>query len=170
MSPRKPRRPGRASSDAERRALAKASGRRTSSRPAPRTRAGFATLWCDGGSRGNPGPAAIGYVLNDADGTELARHAAPIGEATAGAAEYLALEAGLTCAVALGVDRLDARSDSKLVVDHLNGDRVPRNADLAPLCTRVVDVAQQLGTVTFTWIPADGNGDAHALVAQELGV
>src|SRR5690242_3379843 len=67
------RRHGRANSDAERRALAKAGGRRTGPPPRP-PRAGYALLWTDGGSRGNPGPAAIGYVLAAADGTLLAAH------------------------------------------------------------------------------------------------
>jgi hypothetical protein len=91
---RPPRRHGRANSDAERRGLAKASGRRAGPRPrAPR--AGFAVLATDGGLRGNPGPAAIGYVLAAADGTVLVSHGEAIGVARANVAEYRALLAGL---------------------------------------------------------------------------
>jgi ribonuclease HI len=82
---RRPDRGGRANSDTERRALAKASERRTV-RPAPVPRIGYAVLSTDGGSRGNPGPAAIGYALAAADGTVLAAHGEVIGIAGANVA------------------------------------------------------------------------------------
>ena len=125
-------------------------------------------LWTDGGSRGNPGPAAIGYVLVGADGTVLAECAAPIGVAGANVAEYRALLAGLEHARRLGLDRVDARCDARLVVDHVTGVREPANPRLRALCDRVRDEAQHIGTVALTWIPADANGRAHALVAEAL--
>ena len=164
---RSPRKRGRANSDAERRALAKASGRRTG--PPPRApRPGFAVLSTDGGSRGNPGPAAIGYVLDAADGTQLAAHGEAIGVAGANVAEYRALLAGLEHAIGLGLDRIDARCDARLVVEHVAEGREPANPRLRELCAAVRDAAERIGTVAFTWVPADANGRAHALVADAL--
>jgi ribonuclease HI len=161
------RRRGRANSDAERRALAKASGRRT--KPAPRPpRPGYAVLSTDGGSRGNPGPAAIGYVLVAADGRVLAARGEAIGVAGANVAEYRALLAGLEHASGLGLDRVDARCDARLVVEHVSGGRDPANPRLRELCGAVREAAERIGTVVFTWVPAEANGDAHALVAQAL--
>jgi ribonuclease HI len=164
---RRARRRGRANSDAERRALAKASGRRTG--PPPRApRPGFAVLFTDGGSRGNPGPAAIGYVLASADGTPLAAHGETIGVAGANVAEYRALLAGLVHASGLGLERVDARCDARLVVEHVTGGREPANPRLRELCGAVREAAERIGTVVFTWVPAEANGRAHALVAEAL--
>jgi ribonuclease HI len=161
------RKHGRANSDAERRALAKASGRRSG--PPPRVpRPGFAVLATDGGSRGNPGPAAIGYVLTAADGTVLAAHGEAIGIAGANVAEYRALIAGLAHASELGLDRVEARCDARLVVDHVTGGREPANPRLRALCDAVRDASERIGTVAFTWVPADANGPAHELVAEAL--
>jgi ribonuclease HI len=168
QGPRRPRRRGRANSDAERRALAKASGRRTGPPPAA-PRPGFAVLSTDGGSRGNPGPAAIGYVLAAADGTVLATHGEAIGVAGANVAEYAALLAGLARAVALGLDRVDARCDARLIVEQVTGGREPPNPRLRELCGEVREAAARIGTVVFTWVPAEANGRAHALVAEALG-
>jgi ribonuclease HI len=164
---RSPRKRGRANSDAERRALAKASGRRTG--PPPRApRPGFAVLWTDGGSRGNPGPAALGYVLDGADGAPLAAHGEAIGVAGANVAEYRALLAGLERAIGLGLERVDARCDARLVVEHVSGAREPANPRLRELCVAVRDAAERIGTVVFTWVPAESNSRAHALVAEAL--
>jgi ribonuclease HI len=161
------RRRGRANSDAERRALAKTSGRRKG--PAPRApRRGYAVLSTDGGSRGNPGPAAIGYVLVAADGTLLAAHGEAIGVAGANVAEYRALLAGLQCAGRLGLDQVDARCDARLVVEQITGSREPANPRLRELCTAVREAAERIGTVVFTWVAAEANGRAHALVAEAL--
>ena len=71
-----------------------------------------ARLSTDGGARGNPGPAAYGYVLEAEDGTVLAARGEPIGVATNNVAEYRALLAGLERAVELGMDELEVVSDS----------------------------------------------------------
>jgi ribonuclease HI len=161
------RRRGLANSDAERRALAKASGRRSG--PPPRApRRGYAVLSTDGGSRGNPGPAAIGYVVTAASGTLLAAHGEAIGVAGANVAEYRALLAGLQHASGLGLDRVEARCDARLVVEQVTGSRDPANPRLRALCGAVRETAERIGTVVFTWVPAEANRDAHALVAEAL--
>src|SRR3954462_15196123 len=164
---RSKRRPGGANSDAERRALAKASGRRTG--PPPRApRPGDAGLSTDRGSRGNPGPAAIGYVLAAADGTVLAAHGEAIGVAGANVAEYRALLAGLEHAVRLGRHRVEARCDARLVVEQVTGAREAANPRLRELCDASREAAQRIGTVVFTWVPAEANGRAHPFVAEAL--
>ena len=164
---RRPRRRGRANSDAERRALAKAGGRRSAPPPRP-PRDGFAVLSTDGGSRGNPGPAAIGYVLAAAGGAPLAAHGEAIGVAGANVAEYRALLAGLERARSLGLTQVDVRCDARLIVAQLTGGRAPANPRLRDLCDAVKEAAERIGTVVFTWVPAEANGEAHALVACAL--
>lgn len=164
---RRPRRKGRATKDAERRALAKAHA--APSRPVKPPRAGFAVLHVDGGARGAPGPAAIGYVLDDETGARLAEQAEAIGTAGAAEAEYRALLAGLIRAHELGVRRLTARSDSRLLVAHVSGGRHIRSARLIELADEITDTRMRIGTVLFEWIPASANTEAHRLVASVLG-
>lgn len=163
---RAPRRKGRASSDAERRALAKANA--VPARPSAPPSEGFAVLHADGGARGAPGPAAIGYVLDDAQGTRVAAHAEAIGVAAAAEAEYRALLAGLERALELGITRLSARSDSRLLIGHVKGERRMRSARLVALAAEIDDARMRVGTVLFEWVPAAANGDAHELVARVL--
>jgi ribonuclease HI len=163
---RRPRRKGRATKDAERRALAKANAR--PDHPVRPPLAGFAVLHVDGGARGAPGPAAIGYLVDDEAGTRLAEHAEAIGTTTAAEAEYRALLAGLTHAHELGLARVTARSDSRLLIGHCNGERHIRNPRLLELETEIADQRMRIGTVFFEWIPATANGEAHQLVARVL--
>jgi ribonuclease HI len=163
---RRPRRRGRATKDAERRALAKANAR--PDRPTKPPRPGFAVLHVDGGARGAPGPAAIGYLVEDEAGVRLAEHAEEIGTASAAEAEYRALLAGLTRAHELGLARLTARSDSRLLIAHVNGERTVRNPRLLALEGDIADCRMRIGTVLFEWIPAAANGEAHQLVAGVL--
>jgi ribonuclease HI len=163
---RRPRRKGRATKDSERRALAKANAK--AARPARSARPGFALLHVDGGARGAPGLAAIGYLVEDETGTRLAEHAESIGTASAAEAEYRALLAGLTCANELGLDRVTARSDSRLLIAHVNGERHIRNARLLALEADITELRMRIGTVLFEWIPATANSEAHQLVAGVL--
>ncbi len=166
-SRRRPRRAGRANSDAERRALAKAN-----SQPprwtAEEARPGFAMLTVDGGARQHPHAAAIGYVLVAADGSPLASHAEAIGPVSAVLAEYRALLAGLRHTLELGIDLVEVRSDSKLLVAHLNGERTPCNRKLVALGEELADLITIIGTVSVAWVPSETTGAAHALVAEAL--
>jgi ribonuclease HI len=107
-------------------------------------------------------------VLAAADGTPLAAHGEAIGVAGANVAEYRALLAGLEHACDLGLDRVDARCDSRLVVEHVTGGREPANPRLRELCRAVREAAERIGTVVFTWVPAEANARAHALVTEAL--
>jgi len=163
---RRPRRKGGATKDTQRRALAKAHAR--SDRPTVPPRPGFALLCTDGGARGTPGPAAIGYVIDDHAGVRVAEHAERIGTTTAAEAEYRALLAGLARAHELGFRRVTARSDSKLLIAHVNGNGHVRNARLLGLAAEITDWRMRIGTVLFDWVPATANGGAHRLVADAL--
>ena len=92
-----------------------------------------ATLYTDGGSRGNPGPAAFAYVLEADDGTVLAAHGETIGVATNNVAEYRGLVAGLAKAVELAVSDVEVVSDSELLVKQMLGEYKVKNEALREL-------------------------------------
>ena len=81
-----------------------------------------ARLFTDGGARGNPGPAAYGFVVEAEDGTVLAARGESIGVATNNVAEYRGLVAGLEAAAELGLDELEVVSDSELLVRQMRGE------------------------------------------------
>jgi len=126
-----------------------------------------AVLCTDGGARGNPGPAAIGVVLNIV-------HERPveisdvIGETTNNVAEYRALLRGLEEARRRGVTDLECRLDSELVVKQLNRVYKVRDADLAPLFIRVWNAAQAFRHIQFRSIPREENREADRLVNAAL--
>jgi ribonuclease HI len=161
------RRAGKTLKDAERRRLGKA--RRAARAPgAPEAPPGAATLWCDGGSRGNPGPAACGFVLESADGRQLASAGTSIGRATVAVAEYRALLAGLGATLDHGLGAVEVRTDSRLVVAQMTGGAPVRSRAVKPLHAEARELAMRIGTVAYRWVPAEQNGAADALVAAVL--
>jgi probable phosphoglycerate mutase len=127
-----------------------------------------AKLWTDGGARGNPGPAAYAYVLEDEDGDSLAAHGEAIGVATNNVAEYSALIAGLEKAVELGVDSLEVISDSELMVKQMRGEYKVKNEALRELSVRAGRLARQLGSVRYTAVRREHNELADRLVNEAL--
>ena len=127
-----------------------------------------ARLSTDGGARGNPGPAAYGYVLEAADGTVLAAHGEAIGVATNNVAEYRALVAGLRKAVELHVGELEVVSDSELVVHQMRGEWKIKNEALRALWAEAQDIATELGTVRYTAVRREHNELADRLVNEAL--
>ena len=103
-----------------------------------------ARLFTDGGARGNPGPAAYGFVLEDDGGTVLAAHGEAIGVATNNVAEYSALLAGLERAAELGVDELEVVSDSELMVKQMTGVYRVKNEALRDLSLEASRRARKL--------------------------
>src|SRR3712207_1746899 len=97
-------------------------------------------LFTDGGSRGNPGPAAYGYVL-ERDGDVLAAHGESIGVATNNVAEYSGLIAGLRKAVELGLPAIEVVSDSQLMVKQMSGEYKVKNEALRELFLEASRVA-----------------------------
>jgi ribonuclease HI len=127
-----------------------------------------ARLSTDGGARGNPGPAAYGYVLETEDGTILAAHGERIGVATNNVAEYSALIAGLERALELGVDDVEVVSDSELLVKQMTGEYRVKNETLRELNDRASRLARRLGEVTYTAVRREHNELADRLVNEAL--
>ena len=127
-----------------------------------------ARLSTDGGARGNPGPAAYGYVLEAEDGTVLDARGEAIGVATNNVAEYRALVAGLAKAVELAVDELEVVSDSELVVKQMRGEYKVKNAALAGLKAEAESLARRLPKVVYTAVRREHNELADRLVNEAL--
>jgi ribonuclease HI len=127
-----------------------------------------ARLFTDGGSRGNPGPAAAAYVLEAEDGHVLAAHGEAIGVATNNVAEYRALVAGLAKAIERGVDELEVVSDSELLVKQMNGEYRVKNAALVELSLEAAHIARRLRTVRYTAVRRVDNELADRLVNEAL--
>jgi ribonuclease H / adenosylcobalamin/alpha-ribazole phosphatase len=127
-----------------------------------------ARLSTDGGARGNPGPAAYGYVLEAEDGTVLAAHGERIGTATNNVAEYRALVAGLEKALELHVDEVEVVSDSELVVKQMRGEYKVKNEALRELAEEAASLARQLGSVRYTAVRREHNELADRLVNEAL--
>ncbi|HET6937144.1 MAG TPA: bifunctional RNase H/acid phosphatase [Nocardioides sp.] len=122
----------------------------------------------DGGSRGNPGPAAYGAVLRDAaTGEVIAEDGTTIGVATNNVAEYSGLIAGLRLAEEFAPDAdIEVRMDSKLVVEQMSGRWKIRHPDMRPLAAEANRLAP-FGT-TYTWVPRESNKHADRLVNEAL--
>jgi ribonuclease HI len=127
-----------------------------------------ARLSTDGGARGNPGPAAYGYVLEAGDGTVLDARGEAIGVATNNVAEYRALVAGLEKAVELGVDDLEVVSDSELMVKQMRGEYRVKNEALRELSTQAARLGRQLASVSYTAVRREHNELADRLVNDAL--
>ena len=127
-----------------------------------------ARLATDGGARGNPGPAAFAYVLEAEDGTVLDARGEAIGVATNNVAEYSALVAGLRRAVEKGVDELEVRSDSELMVKQMRGEYRVKNRDLQALFLEASRLAGQVGAVRYEHVRREQNATADGLVNDAL--
>ena len=127
-----------------------------------------ARLSTDGGSRGNPGPAAYGYVLKSEDGHVLDARGETIGVATNNVAEYRGLIAGLEKAVEAGVDELEVVSDSELLVNQMRGDYKVKNEALRELVAEASALADRLRKVRYTAVRREHNELADQLVNDAL--
>jgi ribonuclease HI len=127
-----------------------------------------ATLYTDGGARGNPGPAAAAYVLETDDGTVLEARGEVIGVATNNVAEYRALLAGLAKALERGVDEVEVVSDSELLVKQMNGEYRVKHAALIELSLEAARLARQIGKVRYRSVRRTENELADRLVNEAL--
>jgi probable phosphoglycerate mutase len=127
-----------------------------------------ARLSTDGGARGNPGPAAFGYVLEAEDGSVLDARGESIGIATNNVAEYRALLAGLASAIEAGVGELEVVSDSELLVKQMRGEYKVKNAALRELSLEAARLARRIGRVTYTAVRREHNELADRLVNEAL--
>ena len=122
----------------------------------------------DGGSRGNPGRAAYGALVKDADtGLVLAEEGTTIGVASNNVAEYRGLIAGLTMAAEVAPDAdVEVRMDSRLVVEQMSGTWKIKHPDMRPLAMEANRLAP-FGT-TYTWVPREQNKHADRLANEAL--
>jgi ribonuclease HI len=127
-----------------------------------------ARLFTDGGARGNPGPAAYGFVLEAEDGTVLAAEGEAIGVATNNVAEYSGLVAGLRRAAELQVGEVEVVSDSELLVKQMNGEYRVKNEALRELSLAAARLARQVGKVSYTAVRREHNELADRLVNEAL--
>ena len=135
---RQPRRKGGTKTDGERRQLARSSRHAGAASPLP---SDWALLLCDGGSRGNPGPAAVAAVLVAPSGAVLQTASEAIGRATAAEAEYRAILLGLELATANRADPIEVRSDSQLAITAVER-KAPDDAGLAALVHQIRSLAR----------------------------
>lgn len=126
-----------------------------------------AVLYTDGGARGNPGPAGIGYVILLEDGREIAA-GEYIGEATNNQAEYRALLAGMQRARKEKIEELECRLDSELVVKQLNGEYRVKDVDLKPRFEEVKSLAAAFFHISFTHVLREKNKPADKLVNKAV--
>jgi ribonuclease HI len=128
-------------------------------------------LYCDGGSRGNPGPSAIGAVVFDAgiDPPQLlASVSERIGITTNNVAEYRALIAGLEAVVPLGARIVHVRADSLLMIKQLRGEYRVKHANLKPLHAQACRLLAAYEIVDLRHVPREENTEADALVNAAL--
>jgi len=127
-----------------------------------------ARLFTDGGARGNPGPAAYGFVLETEDGTVLAAEGRAIGVATNNVAEYSGLVAGLRKAVELHVPDVEVVSDSELLVKQMRGEYRVKNETLRALFVEASTLARTLDSVEYRHVKRAHNELADRLVNEAL--
>ena len=127
-----------------------------------------ATLFADGGSRGNPGPAASAAVLIDAAGETIEEVDAYLGIATNNVAEWTALLLGLQAAQRRGIRRLTVRLDSELVVKQLRGEYRVKHPDLQPLHRRASALLRGFDEIDLRHVPRKQNAVADRLVNRVL--
>ncbi len=122
----------------------------------------------DGGSRGNPGPAAIAAVASAPSGKVLAERSERIGEATNNVAEYRAVLLGIELARELGADELELVGDSQLIVEQVRGNYKVKQEHLRPLHSRVTKALDGWKRWSIRHVKRDENARADELLNEAL--
>ena len=126
------------------------------------------TVHVDGGSRGNPGPAAIAAVLSDENGELIDSAGAVIGRATNNVAEYRALLFGIERAAALGATDLDLVGDSELIVKQVRGEYKVKDPNMKPLHAAVEAALADFDSWSIRHVKRHLNAEADRLVNESL--
>ncbi len=129
---------------------------------------GVWSLYCDGASRGNPGPAGAGAALTDPQGATVARLTRFLGVTTNNVAEYQALILGLKEAARLGVRKLQVFADSELLVRQLNGQYRVKSPHLLPLWRQAQNELKNFKAFTVSHVPRAENRLADELANQAI--
>ncbi len=122
----------------------------------------------DGGARGNPGPAAIGAVVQDANGEVLEEHGERIGIASNNVAEYRALLLGIARAAKLGADELELVGDSELIVRQVKGEYKVKDATMRELHGEVKRALRPFDSWSIRHVRRELNTEADRLVNAVL--
>ena len=122
----------------------------------------------DGGSRGNPGPAAAAAVLSTPDGDVVDEAAVTLGRATNNVAEYRGLLLGLERAKALGATEVEVVNDSELIAHQVTGRYKVKHPDMKPLHAKALAALEGFERWSIKPVPRAQNADADALVNQAL--
>ena len=122
----------------------------------------------DGGSRGNPGPAAAAAVVSSPEGEVLDEASTVLGRATNNVAEYRGLLLGLERAKTLGATEVDVVNDSELVARQVNGIYKVKHPDMRPLYLDAMNALREFDRWSIRSVPRAQNADADALVNQAL--
>jgi len=125
-------------------------------------------LYTDGGSRGNPGPSAGGYVLMNSDNNILVKRGVYLGVTTNNQAEYKALKLGLEEVLKKQIKHVDVYMDSLLIVNQMLGNYKVKNNDLRPIYDEVNKLIRLFDQTTFTHIPRELNKIADDMVNKAL--
>lgn len=127
-----------------------------------------AKLFADGGSRGNPGPSASGFVLLDMHDNIIYEGGVYLGVTTNNQAEYRALKFGLEEAIKRHIKELQVFMDSMLVINQMKGTYRVKNADIKPVYQNITHLLQSFDKVTFTHVPRELNKLADSMVNEVL--
>ena len=122
----------------------------------------------DGASRGNPGPAAYGIVVDAADGSKLAGFSRYLGKATNNVAEYQGLLAALEYALQNGYSRVQVQTDSELLALQIQGVYKVKSPGLKPLCERARQLIARLDSFSIEHVPREQNREADRLANLAL--
>lgn len=125
-------------------------------------------VFADGGSRGNPGPSASGYVVLDMEDNVIIDEGVYLGVTTNNQAEYTALKLGLEAAKRVGAQQIEVYMDSLLVVNQMKGIYKIKNRDLWPIHQAVVALTHQFKHVNFSHVPREFNKLADGAVNRAL--
>lgn len=125
-------------------------------------------VYADGGSRGNPGPSACGFVIMDSEQKVIARGGEYLGITNNNQAEYQGVRLALEKAIELGLKKIDIRLDSMLVVNQMNGVYTIKNRELWPIHERIRNLVTQFERVTFRHVPRELNQLADGEVNKAL--
>jgi ribonuclease HI len=129
------------------------------------------TIYTDGCSKGNPGPAGIGVLIyKDGDRQSIIKLSDGIGVKTNNQAEYQALIRALEYAVSLKAEDVEINSDSELMVKQMNGSYRIKNAGIKPLYTEAKRLAGLIKKFSLRYIPREDNQGADKLANKALGL
>ncbi len=162
----------RACPDATRKRVAKVFGLRDGRRAGKKARTPQASVSlvinADGGSRGNPGPSAIGVLICNAKGKVIDRIGECIGRATNNVAEYRAMIRGAERAVELGAGHVTFCVDSELLAKQVSGEYKTRSRNLVPLLIELRGLLDRIPEWQVRHVPRKQNARADALVNRAL--